>query len=364
MYILATVTKWSSGRDSKGHITAREAADGGRYILLNTNRMSEIHRKGIGTAFYFTENPHDPRDGKSYIEVENNIRDVVTALNTAYTTAYMTLNVYRDNDTTKPYDQTYIPSADVAYVEDCNGSTTRCYVNYTDGSGKQKRATCYNRMEPLFGTYLLRDIDHNIYRTETIGTQIWTVQNLRTIHYANGAVIPEITDDTLWLADVTGAYCWYDNHARYKEIYGALYNWYAVTNAAGLAYFERNHVQEAGWRVPTQADYDTLITTLGGPAVAGGLAKERKLEHWESPNSLATDAYGFMARGAGNRFYNSGDLDVHGFVEEKIFCDWWTSEAFNAAEGYSQYVGYQSASFLDYNEQKYGGIAVRCVKDV
>ena len=360
MYILAAVTKWVSGKDSNGHISAREAAEGGRYILLNTNRMSEIHRKGIGTAFYFTENPNDSKCGKSYIEVENNIRDVVTALNTAYTTAYMTLNVYRDNDTNKAYDQTYIPSADIAYVENCNGSTTLCYVNYTDGSGKQKRALCLNRMEPLFGTYLLRDIDHNIYRTETIGTQIWTVQNLRTTHYADGSAIPEITDDALWLADVTGAYCWYDNHARYKEIYGALYNWYAVANVAGLAYFERNHVQEIGWRIPTRADYDTLITTLGGTADAGDAAKEMKIVHWESfPYVSATDSYGFMARGAGNR-----DYDGVGFVNQKIFCDWWTSEALDADHGYSQYVGYQTSSFLDYSDEKYGGISVRCVKDV
>lgn len=359
MYLLAAVTKWVSPRNSKGHVSGRESAYGGRYILLNPNRMSDIHRKGVGTAFYFTENLNDPKNGRSYIEIENNILDVYTALNTAYTTQYLAMDVYRDNDITKPYVQTYIPSSEVAYIDDVNGSTRHCWVSYSDG-GKQRKTLCYDTMEGLYGTYLLRDFDGNVYRTATIGTQIWTVQNLRTTHYADGSAIPNITNDALWLADVTGAYCYYDNNPSYKEIYGALYNWYAVDNVAGLCYFSRGAVQDANWRIPTRADYDTLITTLGGTAAAGDVARERTRAHWLSyPYITATDTYGFMARGAGNR-----DYDDDGFINQKIFCDWWTSEALDADHGYSQYVGYMSSSFFDYSDEKYGGISVRCVKDV
>ena len=60
------------------------------------------------------------------------------------------------------------------------------------------------------------DYDGNIYNTVQIGTQIWTVQNLATTHYNDGTLIPEVTDQTTWLALVTGARCYYNNDPLYK----------------------------------------------------------------------------------------------------------------------------------------------------
>jgi hypothetical protein len=73
------------------------------------------------------------------------------------------------------------------------------------------------------------DIEGNMYRTVTIGTQVWMVDNLKTTHYNNGTVIPNITADATWIALTSAAYCWYNNDLSNKTTYGALYNWYAVT---------------------------------------------------------------------------------------------------------------------------------------
>jgi uncharacterized protein (TIGR02145 family) len=85
-----------------------------------------------------------------------------------------------------------------------------------------------------------------------------------------------------------------------KQIqYGALYNWYAVTDARGVA--------PAGWHVPTQDELNALATYVGGKSVAGGKLREIGTEHWSYPNTGATDEFGFNARGSGYR-NDSGDF--------------------------------------------------------
>lgn len=72
--------------------------------------------------------------------------------------------------------------------------------------------------------------------------------------------------------------------------YGALYNWYAVVNAANIA--------ASGWHVPTVAQFATLRTYIGS---AGGKLKITGTAYWNSPNTGATDELGFHARGTGYR---------------------------------------------------------------
>lgn len=72
--------------------------------------------------------------------------------------------------------------------------------------------------------------------------------------------------------------------------YGALYNWYAVVNAANIA--------ASGWHVPTVAEFATLRTYIGS---AGGKLKTTGTTYWNSPNTGATDELGFHARGTGYR---------------------------------------------------------------
>ncbi len=60
-------------------------------------------------------------------------------------------------------------------------------------------------------TGTLEDIDDNIYTYVVIGNKRWMAENLRTTKYRNGNSIPEITDNTDWSNDSTGARCAYDN---------------------------------------------------------------------------------------------------------------------------------------------------------
>ena len=55
------------------------------------------------------------------------------------------------------------------------------------------------------------DIDGNIYPTVKIGTQVWMAADFRVTKYNNGVSIPNVTNNLVWIALTTGAYCNYNN---------------------------------------------------------------------------------------------------------------------------------------------------------
>ena len=78
----------------------------------------------------------------------------------------------------------------------------------------------------------------------TIGTQVWTTQNLNVSTYRNGDIIPKVENGQTWGIITYGAYCYYNNDsASYAATYGKLYNWYAVNDPRGLA--------PVGYHIPT-----------------------------------------------------------------------------------------------------------------
>ena len=96
----------------------------------------------------------------------------------------------------------------------------------------------------------------NEYHTVIIGNQTWMVENLKVTEYNDGTAIPLVESNSDWWNRTTAAYSWNENdEAKYKDSYGALYNWYAV-NTGKLC--------PAGWHVPTDAEWTELIRYLGG----------------------------------------------------------------------------------------------------
>jgi len=69
----------------------------------------------------------------------------------------------------------------------------------------------------------ITDIEGNVYKTIQIGTQTWMAENLRTIHYADGSTIPQVTCDNNWRTlQYTGkAFCWFNNDSSNAKTYGA-----------------------------------------------------------------------------------------------------------------------------------------------
>jgi uncharacterized protein (TIGR02145 family) len=131
----------------------------------------------------------------------------------------------------------------------------------------------------------ITDADANVYASVTIGTQVWMVENLKTIKYKDGTAIAYPGSDfMLWANNTDGAYAWYNSEIANKNTYGALYNWHAV-NTGKLC--------PTGWHVPSGDEWIAMVTYLGDNA--GGKLKEEGTVHWQTPNEGATNETGVTA---------------------------------------------------------------------
>jgi uncharacterized protein (TIGR02145 family) len=195
----------------------------------------------------------------------------------------------------------------------------------------------------------VKDIDGNLYNTETIGTQVWMAENLKTTRLNDGTAIPPVADDQTWGTLTNPAFCWYNkDEASNKNKYGALYNWYTVNT---------NKLCPKGWHVPTDAEWTTLTTYLGGENVAGGKLRETGIVHWEKPNNGATDVAGFTALPGGYR-------NNHGaFANIGFFGFWWSSAEYVPTASWCRTMGCAGTDILRIFSLKKNGYSVRCIKD-
>ena len=193
----------------------------------------------------------------------------------------------------------------------------------------------------------ITDIDGNVYQTITIGTQVWTVENLKTTRYNDGSPIEKVTNEGDWLQKTTGAYCAYGNNESNVGTYGYMYNWYSV-NTGNLA--------PNGWKVPTDDDWNTLANYLGGWEIAGGKMKEAGFTHWVSPNTGATNESGFTGLPGGFRasHQNGWNFDFGGLTSYQPF--------WSATDGNIRGLGNDYSYLFPYNYPKNYGMAVRLVK--
>jgi uncharacterized protein (TIGR02145 family) len=198
-------------------------------------------------------------------------------------------------------------------------------------------------------TGTVTDIDGNVYKTVKIGDQWWMSENLIVTHYRNGDAIPHITNNSEWTRLQTSAYCSYDNDEANVTIYGRLYNWYAVNDSHGIA--------PAGWHVPSDDEWQTLVDYLGGSSDAGSKMKEIGIDHWLSPNEGATNESDFSALPGGFRgalegtYHNLGGYTVFWSATEYGNLAWTRELWDNISYIVRDYVAKQN------------GFSVRCLKD-
>lgn len=187
------------------------------------------------------------------------------------------------------------------------------------------------------GIGTIQDVDGNIYDTVRIGDQCWMKTNLNVTKDPSGAAIKR--------------YC-YDDATGCGSNYGGLYTWSTAMNGSTAA--GAQGICPAGWHLPTDAEFKTLVegqATVGCEGSRGG---------WEcSPagtNLKSSGSLGFEALLAGYR-NTSGSFDFRG-----TFVYFWSSSV-SGSDAWFRLLSSGSATVNRNTFNQAHGFSVRCLKD-
>jgi uncharacterized protein (TIGR02145 family) len=255
------------------------------------------------------------------------------------------------------------------------------------------------------------------YELVEIGGQCWFKENLQTTTFRNGNPLYKIDSNNQFLDTAktfirdancvyhifttnsynnngsylptdsvfTSAYTWpnYDSNA-YANPYGALYNYYAVTDP--------NELCPTGWHIPTDCEWMYLENTLGINASEqqatgyrgtnqGGMLKS--INNWAAPNTWATNSSGFNGMPSGfsytnqqSNFWSNNSFLIPGLCsiyDDVIYyynlssnfsslnstTSWWSSNDYYYRELGNSNGGINRASTTSNHNYK----SVRCLKD-
>lgn len=210
----------------------------------------------------------------------------------------------------------------------------------------------------------LTDADGNVYNTITMGNQVWMLENLKTTKYNDGTAITQYTFDehgNNWgsLNNQEKFYRWADtadlNNVVDEELsfdaYGAMYNHFAI---------ESGKLAPEGWRIPTQADFQTLEAFIAADGNTGNEATVLKSETgWFPSSGNGTNTYGF--NGLPNGYVSAlGSATFANGV-----CTWATTNVTGTSLGSQTRVLVQlhDESTILYNDNAIQiGAGIRCIK--
>lgn len=214
------------------------------------------------------------------------------------------------------------------------------------------------QLESYFGiNELVNDCTGNVYKAVKIGTQIWMAENLKTSLFNDNQPIPYVEDSTEWSNLSTPAYCWHNNDEANKNVYGGLYNWYAI---------ETGKLCPKGWHVPGDEEWVALELYLGmsesdahirGIRVSGLVGKKLKsASGWENKGN-GNNFSGFSALPGGNRTYRAV-FNTLGYSAEY----WSSSKGDSSSAWWRNLNTYNDGVYRNDNHIR-EGCSVRCLKD-
>jgi uncharacterized protein (TIGR02145 family) len=212
---------------------------------------------------------------------------------------------------------------------------------------------CVNNTVWVCGDTLIDARDNQTYNTVQIGNQCWMAENMNI-----GNMIPGSNDQTD--NGTIEKYC-YDNIAANCDGYGGLYQWNEMMQYGATPGVKG--VCPDGWHLPTDAEYCTL-TQFIDPTVNCGVSgwsgtdvgtKMKSTTGWNAGGN-GTNASGFTALPGG---LLNANANFYGLINYAYF--WSSSEYGGCALSWS--LLYSQLKIYHFNDSKYGGFSVRCVKD-
>jgi uncharacterized protein (TIGR02145 family) len=196
--------------------------------------------------------------------------------------------------------------------------------------------------------------DSKIYKTTTIGTQVWMAENLN-------------------YETTSGSYC-YDDDSTNCDTYGRLYTWTIAMDGASSTTANPSGIQgvcPTGWHLPSDAEWETLASYIANDAGLTGSSGDEWTEigqklktttGWMENSGISSDdAYGFSGLPGGRGNSNGGSYNHVGKVGH-----WWSS---TENENGSIFAYYRYLSYYDDYFYRYGyylksyAHSVRCIQD-
>ncbi len=189
--------------------------------------------------------------------------------------------------------------------------------------------------------------DGNVYKTVKIGNQVWMAENLRYLPNVYGRYAIAVSSARNYVYGYEGTNVDDAKATENYKTYGVLYNWMGAKAAC-----------PPGWHLPTAEEWAELTAYLGGDTGAGGILKEKGTQHWNSPNTGATNKVDFAALPGGmlsETTFSFAYLGATGF--------WWTASDDSDFHYYYIYIHDNDKALIRGYVNKSRVFSVRCVKD-
>ncbi len=187
-------------------------------------------------------------------------------------------------------------------------------------------------------TALIDSRDNKEYKIVCIGEQVWMAENLN------------------W----QGAGSCFDGNPQNCKTYG---RWYTQVELTGGTYSDSNPsgvqgICPKGWHVPSIAEWQEMLTTIGGATSAGGKLRDSS-SLWDT--DPGTDDFGFAALPAGECSIDlsTSTYDCFNMGDDANF---WTSSS--STGGYGEYILIQGIDYVSQlSAPQDSKFSCRCLKD-
>ena len=167
------------------------------------------------------------------------------------------------------------------------------------------------------------DIESNVYACVALDNTLWMAENLRVKTFRNGDLMFQAQSADDWIRaseNKEPAWCYYEDENG-MDVNTILYNWYAVTDARGIA--------PLGCHVPDVAEFASLVKSAGGIFSADEFLMSDN--GWEGDTKdRSSAASGFDAYPVGSRYAALGASFY--WNEDKSFgkyTNFWTTNSLN-----------------------------------
>jgi uncharacterized protein (TIGR02145 family) len=206
-----------------------------------------------------------------------------------------------------------------------------------------------------YGT--VSDVDGNTYKTVKIGDQWWMCENLRTNHFSDGSIIPEISiqgTDSIWSTLNTPALTDIDS------LNGILYNQFAVQDSRKIA--------PVGWHIPSDEEWKTLEKSIGMSVTAANQSAWRGTNEAEKLVVKNSNGWplGSIVFGLDNYSFSvlpMGCRTINGAITIGYNAFFWTATTATNGHAYYRYFDYQKKNIFRQTTYPQYGMSIRCVKD-